>query len=162
MSRFIAATGILLAVTAALVGCTEEEDPEPQWTEESAYAAAEETFRAYWAAGEEDPEGRFAYLTPEMREIERRSDDELQGLDIELRGTSEIESSQFVEFREVGETTVVEMTACVDGNAVEVRQGDGSWRSPREDPTYQVEVQLEATGNQMLIADLTESEADQC
>jgi hypothetical protein len=45
---------------------------------------------------------------------------------------------------------------------VEVRRDGGEWSSPREDPSYQVEVQLESNDETMLIADLTESEDDEC
>jgi hypothetical protein len=105
---------------------------------------------------------RIGYLTTEMQEVERAGDKELKELGVELRGASKVESAQFINFRQVGDKVVVELSACIDGSEVEVRRDGGEWSSPREDPSYQVEVQLESNDETMLIADLTESEDDEC
>src|SRR5690606_13429978 len=122
MSRFIAATGILLAVTAALVGCTGEEEPKPQWTEESAYAAAEETFRAFWALGvrsdSRDEEAKL--VTGDMAEVYSEDyESALNGHDIEFRGDSIVVSFVTSEFREIGKQVAVEADACVDSSSLE-------------------------------------------
>ena len=162
MSRILAAATLLLATTAGLAACTSEPEPEPQWTEESAYAAAEETFREYWAAGAKSIDDRAKYLTESMQEVDRAGVQELEELGVRLRGASVVLSTERVDFREVGETTVVELIACIDGSNVEVQREDGSWSNPRSDTVYQVEAQLEATLETMLLADLTESVEDQC
>ena len=162
MSRFIAATGILLAVTAALVGCTEEEEPKPQWTEESAYAAAEETFRAYWKvslAGDRTTEA--TYVTGDMLEIYETNDD---GQDItkEARGDASIQSFDGQEFRLVRDIAVVEALACIDASTYELRSEDGSWYQPREEPKYGVALRFSSVDSKMLVDDLKIDESATC
>lgn len=162
MSRFTAATGLVLLVTTALVGCTPAAEPEPEWTEESAYAAAEETFRAYWAAGAEGSDARAKFLSGEMQDVERDGEKELDELGIDLRGESTIKSVRLADFRIVDDIGVVELQACIDGTDVEVRQDGGQWRNPRTDTIYGVDVQLESRKDLMIISDLNESKDDQC
>lgn len=162
MSRFTVATGMLVLATAALTSCTSAEEPEPTWTEESAYAAAEETFRAYWAAGAEGSAARAPYLNDEMKQVERDGENELADLEIETRGASTVESVQLTDFRLVDNVGVVELEACIDGVDVEVRQKQGEWRNPRADPIYGVVVRLESSGDMMVISDIGELEEDRC
>ena len=164
MPRFIAATVVLLAAATSLVGCVKEEEPEPQWTEESAYAAAEETFRAYWAAGaiggEKSEEKQ--YVTGDLLEHYEEQEADAEAKSIEARGTSEIGDFVHDEFRTVGETAVVEARVCIDDSNFEIKIDDGDWYSPRQDPIYTVTMRFTSVDDRMLLASLDESGDDEC
>ncbi|GGO61029.1 hypothetical protein GCM10010910_07860 [Microbacterium nanhaiense] len=165
MSRFTAATGLVLLVTTALVGCTPAAEPEPEWTEESAYAAAEETFRAYWAAGAigSDKSEEKQYITGDLlAHYERSPQDSGTEDSIEVRGESKLGSFVHDEYRVVGEAAVVEARVCVDDSDFQVNVDGNGWESPREDPIYTVSMRFMSVGGTMLLANLDESDDDVC
>ncbi len=159
MPRIAAAIGTVVALAAALTACAAEPDPDPEWTEEAAYAEAEEVFREYWSL---DREEQNDLVTAEMLEANERGRKRIEELGAEVRGDSKIESLEFSGFRIVGTTAVVELNACIDGSDVEVSIDGGDWKQARDDTSYGVAAQLEAEGDRMLVADLSEPGADAC
>lgn len=166
MPRFIAATVVLLAAATVLVGCTEEKEPEPQWTEESAYAAAEETFRAYWALGLQSEDARdeeAALVTGDMLEI--YADDyesAFDGHEVEFRGDSSVAKFVTSSYREVGDEAAVEADACIEAIGLEVRIDGGEWHAPRAETEYSVNLAFSSVAGEMLISHMDESGEDVC
>jgi len=159
MPRIAAALGTVVALAAALTACVSEPEPETEWTEEAAYAEAEEVFREYWNL---DSEEQADLVTAEMLEANERGRERIEELGVEARGDSKIESLEFTDFRIVGTTAVVGLKACIDGSDVEVSVDGGEWKPAREDTSYGVTAQLEAEDDQMLVADLNEPGSDAC
>lgn len=164
MPRFIAATVVILVAAATLVGCAEEKEPEPQWSEESAYAAAEETFKAYWAAGAigSEKSEEKQYVTGDLLEHYEDQESDEDGKSIEMRGTSEIGDFVHDAFRTVGEAAVVEARVCIDDSDFEIKVDHGDWYSPRQDPIYTVTMRFTSVDDRMLLASLDESGSDVC
>lgn len=162
MSRFTAATGLVLLVTTALVGCTPAAEPEPEWTEESAYAAAEETFRAFNHAVYDDEEGTLEYVTGEMVTLEQEAEEKARTAGLVIRGNASILSFEASSFRRVGHEVVVMAAACVDASRIEVRTEAEDWRQPREKPVYGVRLTFTSADSKMLIDDYYDSEEVSC
>ncbi|WP_221584077.1 hypothetical protein [Microbacterium sp. G2-8] len=162
MRRTSLALATLAALGLALAACASEAEPEPAWTEEEAFAAAEETFRAYWGSDFDSDEERLQYLNKEMAQQAEESERALADIDIERRGESVVTSFEAATFRTVGATAVVEAVACVDGTEVEVNIDGEGWEAPREEPQYAVEISFEASGSRMVVADLTEAGGVRC
>lgn len=161
MLRAAASFAALPLVAVALTSCASE--PEPEWTEEEAYAAAEETFRGYWGLElGATIEQRLPFVTGEMADEEQDSEGELADRGVEIRGESVIRSFDAAEFRTVGETTVVSATACIDGSDVEVNVDGQGWRQPREEPHYAVVIDFESVGEEMLISGLVDDSDISC
>lgn len=161
MPRIAAAIGTVVALAAALTACAAEPEPDPEWSEEAAYAEAEEVFREYWDVSLEG-EVPKALLTPSMAAAEEDGRQELEDSGIEFRGKSEIETIERTGFRTVGESAVVTLRACIDASSFEMRTAESEWHQPRAEEKYGVETQLESRGAEMLVADLSEPEGIKC
>src|SRR5690606_31327400 len=109
MSRVFVALGTLAAIAAAVAGCASEKEPEPQWTEETAYAAAEETYERYFEGSRFDSATADAidYVTGDLFEVQKSSDERYADHSIEVRGETYIESFKAQSFRTVGTEAVV-------------------------------------------------------
>lgn len=161
MPRTALLLGSLIALAIGLTACAAEPEPEPEWTEESAYAEAEEVFRAYWNV-DFDGDIPKKLMTPSMAAAEEEGREELANSGVEFRGVSEITSVKHVSYRTVGESAVVTLQACIDASELEMRGSDGQWRQPRTESTYGVEAQLESRAENMLVADMSEPEGIEC
>lgn len=162
MPRFIAATVVLLAAATVLVGCVKEEEPEPQWTEESAYAAAEETFRAFNLAVYDAEKPTLPFVIGEMVDMEKEAERKSSSVGLEIRGDAEVYAFSGSEFRMVGDSAVVEATACVDATGIEVRTTSDDWRQPRDQPTYGVMLAFVSVDGEMLIDDYYDTSELSC
>ncbi|WP_156888111.1 hypothetical protein [Microbacterium indicum] len=156
---------VFLALPLLLVGCAAEAEPEPAWTEEEAYAAAEEVFREFHDAwlSEEDGYGSdgayLEYLTGELRAAEEES---LASGAPEIRGQSVITDLTTADFDLVGETATVNVTACQDDSDVRVVDDEGAEEPVRADPVYEIDAVVTSVDGQMLIAELTENAGTGC
>lgn len=161
MLRPALALGSLVVTAALLTACASE--PEPEWTEEEAYAAAEETFRAYWAADEFGGTGDVSeFVTGDLAASYTEQPIDMGGREVEIRGESIIIEFHASEFRQVGDQFAVTAESCVDESSYELNVDDNGWFAPREDPIYGVEMAFVSTGGTMLLSSLRESEDDEC
>ena len=180
MSRFIAATGILLAVTAALVGCTEEEEPNAghyeatrvseqpksmEWTKTQSYSEAEKTFRAYWALNQFDSDESedLKYVTGELLEYyESERTSPYEGQVVQVRGQAIVSWFKADEFKFDGEQANLVAGACIDASTLEINVDGDGWKPPREDPKYGIELHFASVGDKMLVAGMSEASPNPC
>ncbi|WP_162621858.1 hypothetical protein [Microbacterium suaedae] len=164
MLRPTAVFAALAIAPLVLAACAGVSEPEPEWTEEEAYAAAEETFRGYWALDlrAEKSEERPFVTAEFFRDIVEPASNLGEEIDIEVRGESLISSFDSSGFRIIGDTAVVEASACIDASSYEVNVGGEGWKAPREDPTYEVVMLFESVDGEMLVADFNEAVSDSC
>ena len=85
MPRTALALGAIVALAFGLTACVAEPEPEPEWTEETAYAEAEEVFRAYWDATFE-AEVPDDLLTEEMADEHAKGVTQIAESGLETRG----------------------------------------------------------------------------
>jgi len=128
-----------IAAVILLVGCTPEPEPTPSPTgfasEAEAFAAAEETYRAYVDAGNQvdltDPstfEALFAWSTGELNELDRRAYSEYHAEQATMSGDATIIRAEPQMRNEGG---VVNLNVCLDVSEVFFFNADGS---PRTNP----------------------------
>ena len=162
MLRRALAIGSLAIVVGALSACATEPEPDPAWTEEEAYAAAEETFRAYIGiADPTDDDSARPYVTGDLAELhEGESSDELKNM--QVRGESVVLSFDATDFRTVGEHATVSGHACVDNSSIEVNLDGEEWYQPREDPVFGLEMEFASVDGGMLLSHLDEMADDSC
>ncbi|MGV9192865.1 hypothetical protein ACQ143_00760 [Microbacterium sp. MC2] len=160
----------LIAVVVLLSGCTPEPEPTPTPTgfasEAEAFAAAEETYRAYVEAGNQvdlsDPatfEPLFAWTTGELNELDRKSYSEFHAEQVTMTGAASLVRTQPLAMTE----SVVTLAACVDVSDVVFFNSDGSTRtSPDRNPMQSVTVDLVegASPTGLLIQTVGASEGD--
>src|SRR5699024_8687473 len=141
MPRIAAAIGTVVALAAALTACAAEPDPDPEWTEEAAYAEAEEVFQAYIAASGFGPTsgGPKKDVTGEMKQVTADAVESRAMDPIESRGEAEIVSFDAHDFALVGDSVALDALACFDATTLEIRGADGEWQQPREEIRYGVE-----------------------
>lgn len=162
MLRPALALGSLVVTVALLTACASE--PEPEWTEEEAYAAAEETFRAYWGASafsgaESDPR---PYLTGEMLEMYSDWSPKSEDYVIEIQGSAEIVDFKASDYVIVGDAVALDASACIDASTLKVKNDEGEWIRPRDDVRYAVVMSFHTVEGQMLIDEFDEGEATGC
>ncbi|MGI6877498.1 hypothetical protein [Microbacterium sp. gxy059] len=166
MARRLLASSALLA-SLVLVSCAAEE-PEPTWTEERAYAEAEEVYRAFHEASMEryaggDDESYLQYLTPEMQDGERDGQEWLDENGLVMGGRTEILAFEPISYSETGESIAVSAEVCIDGSGLFVEDAQGEVVTPREDsPRYQVVVDFTSINSELLISELSEEEGRSC
>lgn len=162
MLRPALALGSLVVTAALLTACASE--PEPEWTEEEAYAAAEETFRAYWGLGlhAEKSESRPFVTESFYRDVVEAAPELKKDITIDVRGEPVIDTFTLTEFRYVGESAVLDAVACIDASTYELNVDDQGWQSPRDDTVYGVSVSFESSANKMLVAALDEDTDATC
>lgn len=157
MPRTALALGALLALALGLTACVAEPEPEPEWTEDTAYAEAEEVFRAYIAASDfESDEDESIYVTGDLLEA-HNGDDPFEGYDIQTRGESVITRFTPTSFRTVGSEVSVDAVACFDDSDFEMNIDGAGWLHPRENPIYGVELSFASVNSEVLLSDLDET-----
>lgn len=171
--RAVAATAALAASVLLLTGClAPAPEPEPTPTgvfasEEEAFAAAEETYRAYVDAvnarradpmSQPDPQ---SFLISEALEADIDSRRNFDELGIHIVGNSEIASFEPLDADLDTGSVVVE--ACYDSSEARVlnEAGEDVTVSDR-DPTILLEVRFERVDELVLIAGTSANEDDAC
>ncbi|MFD4960804.1 hypothetical protein [Microbacterium sp. NPDC058389] len=163
----------LAAAAVMLSGClAAAPEPTPTSTaafasEDEAFAAAEETYRAYVDAinarradAESMPEPQ-SFLTGEALTADIRSQQEAGRLGIRLEGTSTIVSVVDVSADSVKGDVVIR--ACYDSSSTRVLNEAGEDVTvPDRDPTVLTEVHLTDSGEQLLIETLLGVTSDEC
>lgn len=161
MAGVWAVAAVALALTTA---CTPDAAPTPSpsptgfASEEEAFAAAEETYRAYVDAvnarradadSEVDPK---AFLTGSALDADIRSDERFSSRGIRIEGTTRIRS---VDLRSVDEKGI-ELTVCLDATETRVLDEDDTDVTPADRPTVlPVDVMVAGGPGNLLIAEST-------
>ncbi|WP_223627912.1 hypothetical protein [Microbacterium sp. EST19A] len=147
----------LALMCPALVGCSPTPEPTPTPTpafasEEEAFAAAEETYRAYNEAGNTTGDG-IDFLTGSALEGELATTRYLQENGLTLEGASEIESFTGLEIDVGAANVVIQARVCVDVSNVVVlnRSGDDVTPIDRVD-LLALDVTFVRTETELLIA----------
>ena len=128
---------VALAVgSGALIGCSPTPEPTPTPTpvfasEEEAFAAAEETYRAYNDAGNSTGDG-MDFLTGAALEGELGTTRYLEENDLTLEGASSIESFTGIDTEVEFSTVVVKARVCVDVSNVVVLNASGDDVTPTD------------------------------
>lgn len=162
-----------LAACIALSGCLGTA-PEPTPTptaafasEEEAFAAAEETYRAYVEADNarrEDPQSKpdpESFLIGEALERDIDSRHELDQLGVRLDGRSAV--GAVVPVSAAPASGNVRIHACYDSTETRVLNEAGDdVTMPDRDPTVMVEVSLTLVSGALLIEQMTPVEGDPC
>ncbi|GAA3901490.1 hypothetical protein [Microbacterium invictum] len=128
---------VAIAAVLVLAGCTPEPTPTPTPTgfasEAEAFAAAEETYRAYVDAGNQidlsDPttfEALFAWSTGELNELDRQAYSEFHAEQVTMSGDARVIR---VKPQSWDTSSTVTLTACVDVSEVLFFNADGSPRT---------------------------------
>lgn len=165
---------VLLAVSIiALTGClgsTPEPTPTPTAvfsSEEEAFAAAEETYRAYIDAvnaRRADPQSRpdpQSFLIGEALQEDLDSLREFEELGIRVEGTSVIESVT----RETADlaTGEIQLQACYDSTAARVVNQAGEDVTVRDrDPRILLDIHFVSAGDQILIEGMSAVDGGSC
>ena len=174
-SRILSALAAALLAGALTVGCTPTPEPSPTptgfATEEEAFAAAEETYRAYVdalnAVDLSDPEtfeDVYAWTTGEANAGERKSLSDLHARGLTVGGATRIVSFTPVTFK--GDPPLVQARVCSDVSEVTLIDQDGSSAvGPDRRDAYALDVVLEesvATETGLAIASSNAVEDDEC
>ncbi|MBD7958011.1 hypothetical protein H9651_10210 [Microbacterium sp. Sa4CUA7] len=151
--RAVAAAAAALLITTALglAGCAPEPEPTPTPTgfasEAEAFAAAEETYRAYVEALNQvdlsDPdtfEPVFAWTTGELNANDREGLSSYHASGVEVSGTSTIE---LLEPNDTDLVSFTDLAVCLDVSAIALQDPDGnSLVSPDRSPIQTLLVYL--------------------
>lgn len=164
MPRIALALGSLIVLSLGLTACVAEPEPEPEWTEETAYAKAEEVFRAYIAAAgfEATNDDPMKYVTGTMKQVTQDAVESQESNQIESRGAAEIVSFAAQGFDSVGESIALDALACFDATTLEIRDSNGDWVQPRDEVRYGVEASFMTVDGALLIENFTEATPGSC
>lgn len=173
MLRTTAMATLLLASVVALTGCLgSAPDPTPTPTgvfasEEEAFEAAEETYRAYidavnarYADPRSVPDPQ-SFLVGSALDADISSEQEMDQLGIHIVGTSAVSSVGTVS----ADPTVgdVVIRACLDSTEARVTNDKGEDVTlPDRDPTVLAEVHMTAVGGELRIHELLGVVSDEC
>ena len=179
MTTTLARTGSALAAAGLLIGmlsaCTPEAEPTPKPTktaafasDEEAFAAAEETYRAYTGAMNAvdlaDPasfEVLYRYSVGDFQAADRRTYSELHAEG--LRMTGEVRLASFEGLRFDAQEQQVIAHVCVDvSNSDVVNETGQSQVSPDRPALNSLMVDFRAQGDTMLIARAERDESRSC
>lgn len=160
MLRPALALGSLVVTAALLTACASE--PEPEWTEEEAYAAAEETFREFNDAVYDDGASTLEFVTGEMTALEREGEERAKEDRLAIRGEAVVTRFEPESVDLLSSSAAVTASACIDSSNIEVRTGDDDWTSARDDAVYGVIVSFASADGRMLITEYADSEQIQC
>lgn len=165
MAGVWAVAAVALALTTA---CTPDPDPTQSPTptgfasEEEAFAAAEETYRAYVDAvnarranddSEVDPK---AFLTGSALDADIRSDERFASRGIRIEGTTLVQSVDQRSVTEVG----IELTVCLDATETRVVDEHDKDVTPADRPTVlPVDVVVTGEPGDLLISESTTGDA---
>lgn len=147
-------TGLALSI-GVLSGCTPTPEPTPTPTsafasEEEAFAAAEETYRAYIEATNsadlEDPssiEAASAYTTGEAKREDQEAFDSMIDQELTVSGQSEVVAVNPVSAEQLDDAWTVQIQACLDVSEVKLLRPDGtSAVSPDRPDVQNVSIEL--------------------
>lgn len=164
MPRTALALGAIVALAFGLTACVAEPEAEPEWTEETAYAEAEEVFRAYIAAAgfEATNDDPMKYVTGTMKQVTAEAVESRDSNPIDSRGAAEIVSFEAQSFDSVGESVALDALACFDASTLEIRDTDGEWVQPRNEVRYGVEASFMTVHGALLIENFTEATPGSC
>ncbi len=163
MLRRALGIGSLAIVVVALSACATEPDPELAWTEEEAYAAAEQTFRAYWALGFDDSDTEpTRYLTGEMLAHYDDTASSDNPDEIEFKGEAAVTTFEPSDFASVGNAVSLSAVSCIDASTLQVKDPSGAWVEPRDETHYAVSMTFASAHGELLIDSLTETQDDEC
>ena len=164
---------LLALASAALVGCSPAPEPTPTPTaafasEEEAFAAAEETYRAFTARLNEvdtsDPttfEPLFALSSGEFEKADREAYSAMHAEGISVDGDTKILS--FVGAKATSDLAVVEANVCIDVLEVTVVDAEGvSQVDPDRPAIYGLRIVFALAKSQLLIDSASVSEDAQC
>lgn len=160
MLRRTCGIGMIALLAAGLAGCATE--PEPAWTEEEAYAAAEETFRGFASAAYESEVSTLGFVTGEMTGLELEAEEKAAEADLQIRGEVKVVHFEPLEFDMVSDSIAVQATACIDSSDVEIQLDGADWAQPRAEAVYGVEVSFASVGEDLLIDEFADSEDVAC
>lgn len=142
----------LIAVVVLLAGCTPEPEPTPTPTgftsEAEAFAAAEETYRAYVEAGNQvdlsDPatfEPVLSWTTGEQKALEHQSFTQLHAEGVSVSGQTNVVAVELLEWSR--STQLLRLTACQDVSDVDLVDSAGnSMVSEDREPLQAQDVEL--------------------
>lgn len=145
--RTLGALSAGLLALGMLAGCTPEPEPKPTETalfasDEEAFAAAEETYRAYLEATDEidlsDPDtfkSTFDWLSGEAEANERKTLSNMHAQNITKTGTTSYVSFTPHAFDEVAGT--VKASLCLDVSQVDLQDATGASVVPPDRPSLQ-------------------------
>lgn len=148
----------------ALAGCSPTPEPSPSPTaafasEEEAYAAAEETYRAYIAAVNAERAGDDAidphsFLTGKVLEAEIRSADELETAGTHIEGVTVVSSFLGTATDLASPVAVVRAQVCLDITDARAINGDGiDVTVDGRSDIYGVDVTLTGSSSALLISE---------
>ena len=156
-------TAALSAVLVlALTGCTTPDPPEPTPTsafssEEAAFAAAEETYRAYVDAvnaRRADPTGTTAptdFLIADALEAEIDTEHLMASEGLSITGKTKVTGAQGHSWD--ADNGDVELNVCIDSSGTTVRDATGADVTPASRPvTYVLAVRFELVADDLLIS----------
>jgi hypothetical protein len=149
--------------SAALVGCSPAPEPTPTPTaafasEEEAFAAAEETYRAYIDATNAEQRGdenvaSHRFLTGALLEAEMETDRELETAGIRIRGETVVESFVGVSVSE-GSTAKIEADVCLDiSDARAIDAAGNDVTAPGRSDVYGVTVAFVGSSTSLLVSE---------
>ncbi|MTE24776.1 hypothetical protein [Microbacterium sp. ZXX196] len=160
---------VIAALSAAaslvlLAGCAPEPEPEPAWTEEEAYAAAEETYREYNSLSLPYGENEDAldYLAPDLRADEEQTIRDISERNIRIEGESQIVNFQPIQFDRAGKSIAVLATVCHDDSGVYLVTEDGEKQGARDNPRYALEVEFATIEGDFSIVSFAEIASTEC
>lgn len=165
----------LIAVVVLLAGCTPEPEPTPTPTgftsEAEAFAAAEETYRAYVEAGNEidlsDPatfEAMLEWTTAAQTAKERKQLSELHAQGVSVSGKSSIVAIDLASWDPA--TRIVELTTCQDVSARDLKDANGNSLLSPERPALHSDLVVlvpdDDSPTRLLIDDIGSPEVSAC
>lgn len=164
---------LLALAAAALSACAPSPEPTPTPTaafasEEEAFAAAEEVYRAYLlaaaqqAAGNEtaDPQ---SFLVGRALESDLASQRALKDQGISIIGASLVETFTPIEADVSGQVATVRADICVDISASRVKDADNKDITPSDRAdTGQLTVEFSGTADKLLVSDSSPGEGNRC
>lgn len=162
----------LVIAAALLSACTPAPEPTPTASpafasEEEAFAAAEETYRAYIQAVNSEHDGAqdgssLRFLTGEILEAEIANARDLDAAGIHIEGETKILEFNSIE-AELGPPGEVKAQACLDiSNARAINQAGEDVTTPGRSDLYAVTVTFVGTRSSLLISAYEVSVGVQC
>ncbi|MBD8023955.1 hypothetical protein [Microbacterium gallinarum] len=162
---------VAVALASILAGCAPASEPSPTSTsafadEAEAFAAAEETYRAYvdaLNAVREDPTASDPqdFLIGEALEIDIDTQQQLDQADLVIVGSTSVVDVEGLETSP--DLTQVQIAVCMDSTDTRVIDGAGKDVTPQDRPAQtRVRVQLERFDNGLVISESDLMDEDSC
>lgn len=172
-TRALRSAGALVVAALALAGCAPEPSPTPSPTaafasEEEAFAAAEEVYRAYIEASNNEQSDASAnesnkYLTGDLLESEIEAARDLEARGIHIEGPTVILSFKGISADFASAVPTIRAHACLDISDARAIAADGTdVTSPGRSDIYGVNVTMSGTASSMLVSAFEVSPDSQC